>query len=80
MKFAGEHLESAAHFLGNAMISSEHEYGKETIIRIEKIDEHGQVLSEGGVIEKNKVAEDLGVLKKELEALGKTIEAVTPAK
>jgi len=80
LQYAGQHLETAAHYLSNAMTSAEHEYGKDVIIRIDRIDEHGRVLSEGEIVEKNKLAEDLGVLKKELETLGKTIENVKPEK
>lgn len=78
LKYAGQHLETAAHYLSNAMASAEHEYGKDIIIHVDRIDEHGRILSEGGVVEKNKLEEDLSVLKKELETLGKTIEKVKP--
>ncbi|MBY0589625.1 hypothetical protein K2X85_20830 [bacterium] len=78
MKFAGEHLETAAHFLQNAMASAEREYGKEIIERVERIDEHGRVLSEGSIIEKNQLVEDLRVLKEQVDAIGETLEKIKP--
>lgn len=74
MKRAGEHLQTAANYLTNAMHSAEHEFGKNVIVEIEKIDEHGRILSEERTLEPNVLEKDLEKLHHELESLGKVIQ------